>query len=159
MKSFGTEGCRVTRIGCVVAGLTLLALTGCETSHPRYAGPLIAAPAACADIVFPIYFEPGSAAITHEADGMIASARKRAAACRVTAVDVVGLADAAGAPGANLALSERRADAVTKALSRNGFSAAPVRVAAAGAMDASTDSGEARPLRRRADVTIRLAPH
>lgn len=141
------------------AGLALLALAGCETGPRHYTGPLIATPVACPDIAFPIYFEPGSAAVTREAERMIASARRQAAGCKVTGVDVIGLADAAGAPGANLALSEQRADAVTRALGRNGFSAGPVRVAAAGAMDSSTARGEARPLRRRADVTIRLTAH
>ncbi len=148
----------MSRSGGLLATLSFLGLVGCETSHPHYAGPLIAAPPACADIAFPIYFEPGSAAVTREAERMIASANRRSAGCQVGGVDVVGLADAAGAPGANLALSERRADAVTKALGRNGFSAAPVRVAAAGAAGASTAAGLAKPLRRRADVTIRLSP-
>jgi outer membrane protein OmpA-like peptidoglycan-associated protein len=138
--------------------LVILALAGCQTSRPHYAGPLIATPQSCADIDFPIYFEPGSARVTREAEGLIASARKRSSGCRVTGVDVVGLADAVGAPGANLALSERRADAVTRALGRNGFGTAPVRVAAAGAAEATLAGGEAKPLRRRADVNIRMSP-
>ena len=133
----------------------LMALAGCTTGR-HYAGPLIAAPPACADIAFPIYFEPGSAAVTREAEQMIASARRRSAGCHVSGVDVIGLADAAGAPGANLALSEHRADAVTRALGRNGFSAAPVRVDAAGAANARAANGEVAPVRRRADVTIRM---
>jgi outer membrane protein OmpA-like peptidoglycan-associated protein len=137
----------------------LLALAACETFHAHKAGPLIATPSSCADIAFPIYFEPGSAAVTREAEQRITAASQQAAGCKVTGVDIVGLADAVGAPGANLALSERRADAVTHALTRHGFGAGPVRVAAAGAADSSTAGGEARPLRRRADVTIRLAAH
>ncbi len=135
------EGAALNRSGCLLAAVAFLGLAGCETTHRRYTGPLIAAPASCADIVFPIYFEPGSAAVTREAERMIASASRRSAGCRVAGVDVVGLADAAGAAGANLALSERRADAVTQALGRNGFSTAPVRVVASGAADASTASG------------------
>lgn len=148
----------MTKSGGLAAGMALLALVGCATFHKRYAGPLIATPPTCADIAFPVYFEPGSAVVTREAEKMIASARQRSTGCRVTGVDVVGLADAAGAPGANLVLSERRADAVTRALARKGFSAAPVRVAAAGAMDSATAGGEIRPERRRADVTIRVTP-
>lgn len=148
----------MTRSGGLAAGLVLLALFGCQTSHKHYTGPLIATPASCADIAFPIYFEPGSASVTREAEQLIASARQRSTACQVTGVDVVGLADAVGAPGANLALSERRADAVTRALGHNGFGAAPVRVAAAGAAGSIVAGGEAKPLRRRADVTIRLKP-
>ena len=148
----------MTRTQRLAAALIILALAGCQTSRSHYAGPLIATPPSCADIAFPIYFEPGSASVTREAEQLIASARKRSSGCRVSGVDVVGLADAVGAPGANLALSERRADAVTRALGRNGFGAAPVRVAAAGAAEATAAGGEAKPLRRRADVTIRMSP-
>lgn len=148
----------MTRTERLAAVLVILTLAGCQTSRSHYAGPLIATPQSCADIAFPIYFEPGSASVTREAERLFASARKRSDGCRVTSVDVVGLADAVGAPGANLALSERRADSVTRALGRNGFGAAPVRVAAAGASEATAPGGEAKPLRRRADVTIHMTP-
>jgi peptidoglycan-associated lipoprotein len=152
------EGLTVKAFGGWPAALAVVALASCETPHKHYTGPLIATPQSCADIAFPVYFDPGSANLTPQAEQLIASAHKRSVGCSVTGVDVVGLADAVGAPGANLALSERRADSVTKALGRNGFAKAPVRVAAAGAAEATVAGGEAKPLRRRADVTIRLSP-
>ena len=135
-----------------------LALTGCQTSRARYSGPLIARPANCVDIDFPIYFEGGSASVTREADRRIVDASQRANGCRVTGIDVMGLADAPGAPEVNYLLSQRRAKAVAEALRRRGFRAVEPNEGAAGAINATAASGAERPLRRRADVAIHLAP-
>ncbi|MGH7022301.1 MAG: OmpA family protein [Caulobacteraceae bacterium] len=144
------------RAGYLLALGAAISLAACQTTKPRYAGPLIQAPANCVDINFPIYFEPDSASVTREADRMIAAARERAAPCRVTGIDVLGLADAPGAADANYVLSQRRAKAVAKALRRQGFADADFHEAAAGAINATTASGASRPVRRRADVSIHL---
>jgi peptidoglycan-associated lipoprotein len=133
------------------------AVAGCATSTPHHA-PLIASPANCVDIRFPIYFEEGSAAVTHEAERLIIDAQRRAAGCGVTQIEVLGLADAPGTPQSNLELSQRRAEAVTDALGRHGFAKALVQQGAAGDVGATAASGAARPVRRRANVTIHLAP-
>ena len=133
-----------------------LALAACQTSRTHYVGPLIAHAANCSDIAFPIYFEPDSAAVTPAAEQLIASAHDRASGCKVLGIDVLGLADAAGAPDANLMLSQRRAEAVTRTLRRHGFAGAVVNQGAVGAINAVTASGAERPLRRRADVSIHL---
>ncbi|HEY2482036.1 MAG TPA: OmpA family protein [Caulobacteraceae bacterium] len=144
----------------VLAALTLpLALSACQTMQHRPAARLIQAPAAsCADINFPIYFEPRSASITREADRLVVAARDQAKGCAVTGIVVIGLADAPGSPDANLALSKRRANAVAAELHKRGFTNAEFREAALGAAGASTAAGADRPLRRRADVSIHLGP-
>jgi outer membrane protein OmpA-like peptidoglycan-associated protein len=105
-----------------------------------------------------IYFEPDSAAVTREGRAVLNLAAKDSKACKVTSVDVLGLADAAGAPDANLELSKRRAQAVTDTLTAAGLPAAEFKVAAAGQAGATTSKGDPRLLRRRTDVVLHLSP-
>ena len=112
----------------------------------------------CVDQTAQIYFEADSAEITREGRALLAATAGDRKACRVTAVEVVGLADAVGAPGANLELSRRRAQAVTAALTASGLPAADFKVSSAGQAGATTPRGQAQPLRRRVDVLFRLSP-
>jgi outer membrane protein OmpA-like peptidoglycan-associated protein len=142
-----------------LAGVAVAALAGCHTAtrlRPA-AGPLIVAAPSCSDINFSIYFEPRSAEVTRQADRLITQARIDSRDCDVTGIVVVGLADAPGSPDANLQLSRRRANAVTQAMHRRGFTTVEFREKAFGAADAATRGGAERPLRRRADVSIHLA--
>lgn len=135
----------------------LLLAGGCATIQTARAR-LVKAPPRCVDQTVQIYFEPDSADVTREGRLVISQAASATAGCRVTGVEVTGLSDAAGAPEANLQLSRRRADAVAQALAANGLPAAEFRVEAAGQADAVTAEGQARPLRRRAEVVLHLAP-
>ena len=138
--------------------ITSIALAGCQTTPKANSGrPLIEAPATCTDFTFPIYFEPRSAEITPEAEKLFAAAQTRARGCDVTGIAVVGLADAPGTVNANLELSKHRVGSVTSALQRHGFTNVEFRAKAAGETDAITNSGDSKPLRRRADVSIHLA--
>lgn len=112
----------------------------------------------CPDTSFQVYFEPDSADLTDEGLAVIATAAASARSCHVDGVRVVGLADAAGSPQANLALSEQRASAVSRALAANGLPPARFDQAAVGQAGAVTAEGELRPLRRRADVMLDLSP-
>ena len=132
------------------------AIGGCQNKPPAASATLILAPPDCVDINFPIYFEPRSAGVTSEAAKLIAIAGQRARGCDVTGITVVGLADARGAPDANLELSRRRAAAVTRELRRRGFTTVEFREKAMGLAGAATAAGDARPLRRRVDVSIHL---
>lgn len=141
------------------SGLTLLA--GCQDDRPpaqRFHGPLIASPVRCADFDQAVYFEPGQAQITRQADNSITAALARARRCRVTGVSIVGLADAPGSPDANLALSQRRADAARAELHRKGLDTVDIDTKAVGSAVAQTAEGQARPLRRRAVLTFHLSP-
>lgn len=140
-----------------LAAVALVALAGCGTIE-NARSRLVKGPAKCADQTVQIYFEPESAELTREGRAVITEAAQAARGCAVEAVEVLGLADAAGAPRANLELSERRAHAVTAALAEAGLPAAEFRLAAAGQAGAVTADGRAAPLRRRAEVVLRLAP-
>lgn len=140
----------------LTAAAAVVTLGGCSTVQNARAR-LVRAPARCVDQTVQIYFEPQSAELTHEGRLVIDQAASQARGCRVTGVDVLGLADAAGAPDANLELSKRRADAVAQALAANGLPAADFQIGAAGQVGAITADGRAAPLRRRADVTLHLA--
>lgn len=132
--------------------ISVLALGACATT-----GGTMKAPAACADQAVQIYFEPDSADITPEGMAVIRQAATLTKGCSIDKIQVEGLADAVGAPAANLALSERRATAVTAALTEVGLPRADF-VAAAGDVGAVTASGQARPLRRRTDILLQLSP-
>ena len=112
----------------------------------------------CADQTAQIYFEPDSAEITKEGRAVLSATGGAVSGCRVVAVDVLGLADAAGAPADNLELSKRRAQAVAAALSATGLPAAEFKVSAAGQAGATTPGGKAQPLRRRVDIVMRFRP-
>jgi peptidoglycan-associated lipoprotein len=148
----------MTKIGtyAATAGLcAALAITGCSTvrnARDRIVKPQVR----CADLTVQIYFEPDSAEVTSEGRAVLQAAAGQAKGCKVQAVSVLGLADAAGAPAANLELSRRRADAVARVLVATGLPAAEFDTAAIGQAGAVTAAGDTRPLRRRADVTLKL---
>jgi outer membrane protein OmpA-like peptidoglycan-associated protein len=139
----------------IAAGLLAGLAAACGTTSERTR--LVRTPTACADQTVQVYFEPQSAELTKEGRDVIAAAAAGARACRVAGVEVIGLADAAGAPGANLELSQRRAASVAGALKAEGLPAAEFKVAAAGQAGAVTASGQAQPMRRRADIVLHLA--
>lgn len=136
-----------------MSAAVLLASVASACAHaPRVAST------ACADSTFQIYFEPQSAELTGEGLAVISTAASAARSCRIEGVRVVGLADAVGSPQANLALSQARVEAVSRALAANGLPAARFEEAALGQAGAVTPTGDVRPLRRQVDVTLDLAP-
>jgi peptidoglycan-associated lipoprotein len=118
---------------------------------------IVRAPATCQDITIPIYFEPNVAGLTPEGRRVIASQAAQAKRCRVEGVRVLGLADAAGDPAANLELSKQRAASVADAIIKAGLPAAEFDLTAAGQAGSLTAAGQVQPVRRRADITLRLA--
>jgi outer membrane protein OmpA-like peptidoglycan-associated protein len=145
----------------VILSSALLAMAGCAQSDGPFRvlrKPVTVAPAACKAVQTSIYFDRDSAALTREARTALGNASAQAKDCVVRSVRVVGLADALGAPAANLALSRRRAEAVSETLARFGFNKVEVDLAAVGDADSVAASGAAVPLRRRADVLFDLAP-
>ena len=144
----------ITFGSCAVA-MAALSLSACTTVKTR---DQIVRATRCADQTVQIYFEPDSAEVTKEGRAVLNLAANDSKACKVSGVDVLGLADAAGAPGANLELSKRRAQAVTEALTAAGLPAAEFKLAAAGSAEAINSKGDARPLRRRTDVVLHLSP-
>lgn len=139
-----------------LSAVTILGVlaTGCATLAPR----LASRPPVCGEMTVRIYFEPDSAEVTDEGLAVISSASSKAKTCRVDRVTVLGLADAAGAPQANLELSRRRAAAVSRTLAAQGLPSAQFDEAAVGEAGSVTASGDIRPLRRRVDVVLTLSP-
>jgi peptidoglycan-associated lipoprotein len=142
------QGARVAIVAAVLA--TGLGLAGCATGFGK---PKVATVNPCEDLKVAIYFEQDSAAISREAKAVLKEAAAMRGACAVGVVEVLGLADAVGDPRANLALSEKRAKAVTVTLGGLGFG--KVHIAAAGDTGSTTAAGEVLPLRRRADVVFK----
>jgi outer membrane protein OmpA-like peptidoglycan-associated protein len=140
----------------VAAAAGAVVLSGCAEQHAGRAA-LVRAPDACVDQTVQVYFEAWSAELTREGRLVIDTAAQGVRACRVTSVEVLGLADAVGAPEPNLELSRKRATAVSKALAAAGLPAAEFKVAAAGQAGAVTANGAAAPLRRRVDVTVHVS--
>lgn len=118
---------------------------------------LVRTPPACQDVTAPVYFDPDVAIVTPEGRKVIEAAAESARGCRVTSVTVVGLADAAGDPAANLELSRKRTAAVAEALIKAHLPAATYELNAAGQAGAVTSDGKVQPVRRRADITLHLA--
>jgi peptidoglycan-associated lipoprotein len=140
-----------TRILMVLlAGATLAACAHADTPKTK-----VARFTPCADINVAIYFDTGSATVNRDGRAVLRSAARQADGCRVDRVDVIGLADSVGTPEANMALSEKRAASVTKAL--QGFGLTDVRVTAAGDAGSIIPTGAAAPMRRRAEVILRLS--
>lgn len=137
--------------------LAVMASAGCGTIQRVYKGPVVVMPNLCSDLNASIYFERDSAALTREAKALLRGAAAQAESCKFTNVQVYGLSDPVGAPAANIALSERRAEAVTKELARLGFSQVTFKLIAAGSAGSITPSGEIQPLRRRADIIFSAA--
>lgn len=148
------------KVGLAMIGVVALGglVAGCATKSPwpKSRSQIVQTAPSCEDFSVQIYFENKSAQLTNEARQVLKSADALATGCKVASVRVIGLADAAGAPAANLAVSKQRADAVTKALSKMGYGNVEFDVGAAGDAGATTSDGEARPLRRRADIRFDL---
>lgn len=145
------------KIGLTIVGLAVLGglAAGCASSPwPRSRSQIVQTAPSCEDFSVQIYFENRSAKLTSEARSVLKSADSMATGCKVNSVRVIGLADAAGAPDASLQVSKQRADTVTRALAKMGY--ANVSFGAAGEAGATNSEGEARPLRRRADIRFDL---
>jgi len=141
----------------IVIGLVAAAgLSACSTMKTGR-DAVVRAPDVCQDVTIPVYFEPDVATITPEGRRVITMQANQAKRCKVEGVRVVGLADAAGDPAANLELSKARAAAVTDALMRAGLPAAEFDLTAVGQAGSVTADGKVRPVRRRADINLKLS--
>ena len=143
---------RMAGLAAMLAGAT--ALAGCETLGPAkpYSGPVVAVADSCTDITASIYFERDSARLNRDAEQVLRAIAAQAEACRFRNVDVYGLSDPVGAPAANVALSQRRAETVSRELAQLGYTEVTFKLIAAGESGAVMPTGEVEPLRRRVDI-------
>ena len=139
----------------MMLGLAMtVGLGGCASVGMRRS--LVRTEPTCQDVTTPIYFEPNQASLTRDGRRVIPAAAAAARGCAVQSVRVLGLADAGGDATTNQALSQRRAESVTAALIEAKPPPAEFAVTAAGEAGAETASGQAQPVRRRADVVLKL---
>ncbi len=143
----------------VAAGLAALAAAGCGwTPGVRDRDALVAEPSHCADKRFEVYFAEGEARLTTPALQAIGLTATQLQGCDIRSVKVVGLADAQGGTGANLTLSQRRAQAVAEALAAAGWPTPAFDVVAVGDEGAVTAQGANEPMRRRTEVVVEATP-
>jgi outer membrane protein OmpA-like peptidoglycan-associated protein len=135
-----------------------LAAAACASDSKVTRDQIVVAASSCQDTSFPIYFETGSAKLTAPAMQLLRESTAQAKRCAVKEVLVLGLADADGSAARNMALSRERASSVAAALAAQGLPAPTFDLEAAGASGAVTPAGAPEPLRRRAEVVIRLGP-
>jgi len=136
-----------------------LVLAACESRPLRPApAPPAKAAAVCSDFSFPIYFEKGSDQLTAPARAVVDASVQQVRGCRVSRIEVLGLADADGPKLRNLALSRRRADNVAHALAGDGLPTPVFDIEAIGEAGAKAADGKPEPLRRRTEVVIHAGP-
>ncbi|WP_293906819.1 OmpA family protein [Phenylobacterium sp.] len=139
-----------------MTGLALaMGLGGCAMTHGAR-DRMVRADKTCQDVTIPIYFESNQAELTPEGRRVIAMAAAGTKGCRVDSVKVLGLADSAGDPAANLELSKRRAASVGEALTKAHLPPAEFGLSAAGDAGSLTAKGAMQPVRRRADIVLKL---
>jgi len=130
--------------------LTALALAGCAQVKKvsRVVTP------GCQDANVTLYFETGSDTLTDAGRQIVSVTAKRLKSCKVKSLKLVGLADPAGSPAANVELSQRRADHVLEAFVREGVPAPKYELVAGGDEGAVKAGGVIDPVRRRVEVTV-----
>jgi len=143
------------RIGWIIGAC--LCAAACSTDKAPIGGAALGA-GPCTNFSFPIYFEKNSDQLTGPAHAVLDSSGARARACKVTKVEVLGLADADGTAQHNLALSRRRAEIVAQALATYGLPRPAFDIDALGEAGARAVDGKPEPLRRRTEVVIHAEP-
>jgi peptidoglycan-associated lipoprotein len=139
-----------------VATLALAMAAGCTEQAPP---PQQAAPAPGPELAgawYQVYFDTNSSAINARGKLIVEKVAYVAANAGPTRVTVIGKTDRIGAPPANMALSQRRAEAVRDALIAAGVPAASIDTSWTGEakqMVATADDA-AEPRNRVVDVTV-----
>jgi hypothetical protein len=118
--------------------------------------PVAAAPAVAAKPSYMVFFDFDRSTITTVAQGTIRQAANDAKVGRVTRLQVTGHADRAGADAYNMALSQRRAEAVRAELVSNGVPAEQITVQARGESEpmVPTADGVREPQNRRVVISF-----
>jgi peptidoglycan-associated lipoprotein len=145
------------RASAALALAAAVAVAGCAQmrgARDRISGMVDATP--CENVSTTVYFESGSADLSEPARQIVAESAKMVGNCRVGELHLVGLADPAGAPAANVELSNRRAQSVLDAYVAQGLNVPRFHIVAAGERGARAPSGIVEPIRRRVEVTLVL---
>ncbi|HEX8233027.1 MAG TPA: OmpA family protein [Caulobacteraceae bacterium] len=140
---------------CALGLAAVVALEGCaqmQGARSRVAGMVARQP--CENVSTTFYFESGSDQLSDPAKQVVAETAKMVGNCQVGELQLVGLADPAGAPAANVELSNRRAQAVLDAFVAQGVNIPRFNIVAAGERGATGASGVVEPIRRRVEATL-----
>jgi outer membrane protein OmpA-like peptidoglycan-associated protein len=108
----------------------------------------------CKTTTVSIYFESDSSEVSPIAGQVVSATAKRLKGCPVKELRLLGLADPAGSPQANLELSQQRADHVFAAFINAGLPVTKYSITAAGANGSVTEEGAVEPVRRRVNVSV-----
>jgi outer membrane protein OmpA-like peptidoglycan-associated protein len=106
---------------------------------------------------FIVFFGYNSADLVPEAERVVADAAGAAREVGAASISIVGHADSSGGTGYNQALSERRANTVRAALTRNGVPADLITASGRGEADllVRTGDGVKEPQNRRATIDLK----
>ena len=122
------------------------------------ATPKVIAKPVCADVSDKIYFETDESKMTRQVKTSLKLLVQSTKGCTVMGATVTGLSADPGGSAQNLTLSQDRANTVLDNLRRLGLRKVDVQVLAKGDVDDENSKGQERPMRRRVDVVLRLAP-
>ena len=140
----------------LVATLVLSMAAGCaeQASPPPQAA--VASGPDLAGAWYQIYFDTNSPAINARGQMIVKTVADLVANAGPTRVTVIGKTDRVGAPPANMALAQRRADAVRDALIAAGVPAARIDTSwtGEGKQQVTTSDEVAEPRNRVVDITV-----
>lgn len=130
--------------------LIALGLSACATQTKTMDAPMVSACEARSQAVF---FDTASTSLDGDASATMNNIAALYNGCDLYQIEVVGYADSIGGDQANLALSDRRADAVLQGLMARGVTADRARIVPLGERTAPTDA-TASEFERRVVVTL-----
>ncbi|HYG89931.1 MAG TPA: OmpA family protein [Azospirillum sp.] len=118
-----------------------------------------AAPAPQPQTEYLVFFDWNKADITPASDRIIGDAAAAAGSMRAVGIHVIGHTDTSGSPSYNQRLSERRAEAVRRALVARGVPAANITTEGKGETSLLVPTGDnvREPSNRRAQIMIRVS--
>ena len=140
-----------------VATLALAAVAGCAQQQAWQPPPVAAATSPeLAGAWYQVYFDTNSSAINARGQLIVKNVAYVVANAGPTRVTVIGKTDRIGAPPANMALSQQRADAVRDALIASGVPADHIDTSwtGQGSQQVATAGDTAEPRNRVVDVTV-----
>jgi len=146
----------------LVATLALSVVVGCaEAPPPRPPRAAAVAEPELAGAWYQVYFDTNKVEIDERGQMIVKSVAYVVANTDTTRVTVIGKADRVGAPAANMALSQRRADQVRDALIVAGVPAGRIDTSWAGEskQDVVTANDAAERRNRVVDITVVKTPH
>lgn len=96
----------------------------------------------CVDAPFQIYFKSDEKTLDAYAKGVVGQIIEKARACKPTAIEIVGHADAVGSEEVNKRVSQARAEAVLKAIQDANLNVERIAIVAAGKQNAITEDNK-----------------